>query len=38
MRWGDGFEIETILNTRAARARRRIVEVQSSPGSTARAS
>jgi glycosyltransferase involved in cell wall biosynthesis len=29
MRWGDGFEIETILNTRAAKAGLRIVEVPS---------
>ncbi|GID26104.1 glycosyltransferase family 2 protein [Paractinoplanes brasiliensis] len=27
--WGDGFEIETLLNLRAARARLRIVEVPS---------
>ena len=27
--WGDGFEIETLLNLRAARARLRIVEVAS---------
>jgi glycosyltransferase involved in cell wall biosynthesis len=27
--WGDGFEIETLLNLRAARARLRIVEVSS---------
>jgi glycosyltransferase involved in cell wall biosynthesis len=27
--WGDGFEIETLLNVRAARARLRIVEVSS---------
>jgi len=27
--WGDGFEIETLLNLRAARARMRIVEVPS---------
>jgi glycosyltransferase involved in cell wall biosynthesis len=29
MRWGDGFEIETILNVRAAKAGLRIVEVPS---------
>ena len=29
MLWGDGFEIETLLNLRAARARLRIVEVPS---------
>jgi glycosyltransferase involved in cell wall biosynthesis len=29
MRWGDGFEIETILNTRAAKGGLRIVEVPS---------
>jgi len=28
-RWGDGFEIETIINTRVAKARLRIVEVPS---------
>jgi glycosyltransferase involved in cell wall biosynthesis len=28
-RWGDGFEIETILNTRVARAKLRVVEVSS---------
>ena len=27
--WGDGFEIETIINTRIARARLRVVEVPS---------
>ena len=27
--WGDGFEIETIINTRVAKARMRIVEVPS---------
>jgi glycosyltransferase involved in cell wall biosynthesis len=27
--WGDGFEIETIINTRAAKARLRVVEVPS---------
>ncbi|MCA1710559.1 MAG: glycosyltransferase family 2 protein [Actinobacteria bacterium] len=29
MQWGDGFEIETIINTRVARARLRVVEVPS---------
>jgi glycosyltransferase involved in cell wall biosynthesis len=29
MRWGDGFEVETILNARAAKAGLRIVEVPS---------
>ena len=29
MHWGDGFEIETILNVRAAKAGLRIVEVPS---------
>ncbi len=29
MRWGDGFEIETILNVRAAKAGLRIIEVPS---------
>jgi glycosyltransferase involved in cell wall biosynthesis len=28
-RWGDGFEIETIINTRVAKAKLRIVEVPS---------
>lgn len=28
-RWGDGFEIETVINTRIARARLRITEVPS---------
>ena len=29
MKWGDGFEVETLINVRAARARLRIVEVPS---------
>ena len=29
MRWGDGFEIETIINTRVARAALTVAEVAS---------